>query len=123
MAMKPSHGAGRTAPMSGQVSGKEPRYDYASPTIKQQFGKPPALGYDIAEYGLPAIDVQSEMRNFPGYTEANYYSLENIQDGDISGATDSDSATEKLPGRNTGGGYTKINQKSGPRSKWNSRSS
>ncbi len=108
MAMKPSHGAGRTAPKSGMTSGKEPRYDYAAPTIKKQFGKPPALGYDIAQYDLPDIDVQTQMRNFPGYTESQHYTLEDIQMGDISGTTEGDSATDTKGS----GGYTKIYSKS-----------
>lgn len=107
MAMKPSHGAGRTAPRSDMVSPREPRYDYAAPTIKKQFGKPPALGYDIAAYKLPDIDVQTQMRNFPGYTESQPYSLDDIRMGDTSGTTETDSKTDPKGS----GGYTRINSR------------
>lgn len=85
-----------------------PVYKYAKPTEKPQFGKPPALGYKIKEYKLPVTDTQTERRNFPGYGESTYFTLADMQQGDTSGTTETDSATGKSEG-----GYTKINQKKG----------
>lgn len=44
-----------------------------------------------------------------GITEDNYYSMADIQQGDTSGHTDSDSQTDP----NTNPAYTKINKKKG----------
>jgi len=127
----------RKNPMSSMVSGPEPRYRYAKPTDKPQLGKPPHLDTDINNYNLPVIDVQTEKRNFPGYSEANYFSLTDIRQGDYSGTTETDStfkedeATEMMirrgylqPDRQGGRtGYTKINQTSGgPGRSWKSTS-
>jgi hypothetical protein len=99
--------------MEAMTSGPEPRWTYAKPTEKAQPGMPKQLGYDIKAYNLPVIDVQTEKRNFPGYTEANYYSLDEIRMGDESGTTETDDATAPKSG-----GYTTINKKSGPKDKW-----
>ena len=89
------------------------RYTYARPTEKPQPKKEPITSYNIDDYGLPVIDVQTARRNFPGYAEAQVYSLEDMQGGDISGATDTDAYTHEMKGKNSGGGYTKINQRMG----------
>jgi len=112
--MKNSLGLGRKQPLAGETSGPTPRYTYAKPTDKAQHGMPANPGTDIENYYLPVIDTQTERRNFPGYTEAEYFTMVDIQEGDQSGATDTDAATHKMMGKNTGGGYTKINQTSGP---------
>lgn len=85
----------------------EPRYTYAKPTEKPQHGKPPELGYNIEAYKLPVTDTQTERRNFPGYTEAQVYSLDELRDGDTGGTTETDSKTDPKGS----GGYTKINSK------------
>lgn len=108
--------------MANMTSGKEPRWTYASPTEKAQHGKPAALGESIAEYDLPEINVDVERRNFPGCETNQYFTLEDIQSGDDSGATDTDVATHKMSGKNTGGGYTTINQTSGSRGRPTKRS-
>lgn len=69
-------------------------------------------GTKIESYKLPVIDVCHELRNFPGYKENTYFNLADIQEGDTSGATDSDLRTHKMEGKNSGGGYTKIYSKS-----------
>lgn len=107
--LKPSHGEGRTNPksMKDSPSSAEPRYKYTSPSLKTQFGKPPELGTDIASYKLPACDVDTHRRNFPGYTESVPYSLDEMRMGDISGTTETDSKTDPKGS----GGYTKIYSK------------
>lgn len=57
---------------------------------------------------LSVCDVQRERRNFPGYEEKSYFSLQDIVSGDISGSTETDSKTDKPQGN-----YTKINRTSG----------
>lgn len=66
------------------------------------------LGTDINSYKLPITDVQEKRRNFSGYQVAQPYSLADIQQGDTSGTTETDSATDP-----SDKGYTKINQKKG----------
>lgn len=101
-------------------SAKEPRYKYAKPTERSMPGKPAhrssegsTLTAHIADYKLPAIDVQVARRNFPGYTESQPYSLDEIRMGDISGTTDTDSKTDKEKGEGKEG-YTRIYSKSKP---------
>lgn len=96
--------------MKDNPSGAEPRYKYAKPTEKPQFGKAnqpsnegSTLSAHIAAYKLPAIDVDTARRNFPGYTESQCYTLDDMRMGDISGTTETDSDTDK-----GSGGYTKI---------------
>lgn len=69
---------------------------------------------DINSYNLPVCDVQSERRNFPGTTEAQYFTLVDIVEGDTAGTTETDSKTAP-----SSPGYTRINKTSGPGSKWN----
>ncbi len=97
----------KTMSMKDNPSGPTPRYTYTSPAIKTQPGLPPELGYHIEEYKLPAIDVQTARRNFPGYTEAQVYTLDEIRGGDTWGTTETDSDTHPQGS----GGYTKINTK------------
>lgn len=61
---------------------------------------------NINDYKLPIIDVCDQRRNFPGYTEEQVYSLADIQQGDTSGTTETDSKTAPKSG-----GYTRINSK------------
>ena len=60
-----------------------------------------------AQYNLPICDVDSERRNFPGFTEQEFFTLADIQQGDSSGTTETDSKTDPKGS----GGYTKINSK------------
>jgi len=62
---------------------------------------------DIGSYGLPVTDVQEKKRNFSGYQVNQFYSLADMQMGDTSGTTETDSATD----RKGSGGYTLINSK------------
>ena len=72
----------------------------------------------IKGYKLPVCDVDTEKRNFPGYEEKQWYSLDEIRDGDFFGTTDTDEKTDKKDsyhGPYQGkGGYSKINRKAGP---------
>src|SRR6266436_3460985 len=112
----------RKNPMSGMTSGPEPRWTYGRPTEKPQFGKPPDLGTDINSYSLPAIDTQTERRNFPGYGEAQYLTMADLQDKtqDSSGTTETDSETAP-----SDGGYTKLNTRLAgkQKSRWNTKRS
>jgi len=108
----------RTEPQYGiEGSSATTRWTYTRPTEKPQPKKEPITSYDIDDYGLPVIDTQTQRRNFPGYTESQVYSLADLQMGDTSGTTETDSATHPQGS----GGYTKINQKSGPTSRWPNR--
>ena len=53
------------------------------------------------------IDVRNERRNFPGYREANVFSLTDMQGGDSSGTTDTDAKTHEMS-EYEGSGYTNI---------------
>src|SRR5437016_1765361 len=99
----------KTTTTKDNPSGATPRYTYTSPPIKTQPGLPKELGTNIESYRLPVTDVQTHRRNYLGYTESQPFSLEDIRGGDISGSTETDSATETKGS----GGYTKINQKKG----------
>lgn len=65
--------------------------------------------WHMENYDLHATDVQESMRNFPGYDEKEYYTLEEIRKGDTHGMTETDQDTS---GHNDGP-YTEINQKKG----------
>lgn len=71
-------------------------------------------GTDINAYNLPVCDVQSQRRNFPGNTEAQYFTLVDIIEGDTFGTTETDEITDP----SKAGGESRINQKSG-KSRWN----
>lgn len=114
MAVYAHRGERKEPRYSIEGSSSKTRYSYAKPAEKAQHGKPAELGTDIDRYKLPAIDVQTTRRNYPGYAENQYFSLEDIRGGDISGSTETDSVTHPQGS----GGYTKINQKSGPKSRW-----
>ncbi|SRR5258708_25862421 len=88
-----------------------PRWTYSKPTVKSQPGLPTELGTDIESYKLPVVDVDTSRRNYPGYDKQEVYTMEDIQQGDISGTTETDSSTHPQGS----GGYTKINQKMGKR--------
>lgn len=64
---------------------------------------------NIGAYGLPITDVDEKRRTFSGYQVNQYFQLADIQDGDPSGTTETDSKTDPKGS----GGYTKINQKQG----------
>jgi len=72
------------------------------------------LGTDIESYRLPVTDTQEARRNFDGYQVEQYFTLDEIRQGDAAGITETDSVTEPKGS----GGYTNINQKHGPRDKW-----
>lgn len=55
---------------------------------------------DIADYRLPICDVQTQRRNFPGYTER----LNGLPLWDSGGTTETDSKTAPKSG-----GYSRIN--------------
>lgn len=84
-----------------------PKVQLPQPTEKATLGKPAELGYKIESYKLPVTDVQESRRNFSGYQVSTPYSLEEIQQGDTSGTTETDSKTDKGGSK----GYTKINSK------------
>ena len=74
---------------------------------------------EIAEYSLPICDVSKERRNFPGYEKGSWYSLSELQAGEVGGVTDTDSQTEST---NDAGAST-INKKHGkPGRSWKSSS-
>lgn len=60
----------------------------------------------ISAFGLPVTDVDEKRRNFNGYQVNQYFTMADLQQGDTSGTTETDSATDP-----DSGGYTKINQK------------
>lgn len=62
----------------------------------------------IKEYNLKGTDVDKSRRNFPGYTEKQYFTLQDIQSGDTAGTTETDSKTDPKGS----GGYSKINSRS-----------
>ena len=75
-------------------------------------------GSELTKYKLPVCDVQTERRNFDGLKKEQWYSLGELQSGDLGGNTETDSKTEKSEdhagkGQRGGGGYTTINNKSG----------
>lgn len=63
---------------------------------------------NIGAYSLPITDVQEKRRNFSGYQVEQFFTLADLQQGDTSGTTETDSATDP-----SDKGYTKINQKKG----------
>jgi len=67
------------------------------------------LGTNIESYRLPVTDTQEARRNFDGYQVEQYFNLADIQAGDTSGTTETDSKTDPKGS----GGYTTINKKSG----------
>ena len=71
----------------------------------------------IKDYKLPVVDTDTARRNFPGYEEKQWYSLDEIRDGDFFGTTDTDAKTDvkdSYQGPYQGkGGYSKINRKAG----------
>ena len=120
--LKPSHGEGRKAPLSSMTDSGGPQ-SYAKPTEKPILGKHITTSYDIADYGLPVIDVDTERRNFPGYGMAQHYSMEEIMQGDSSGTTETD-ATNPDERYERGDGYTTINSKGvQQRDRWPNRRS
>ena len=95
-----------------------PRYTYGGPDKKAMPGMPENKGTKISNYKLPATDVQESLHNFDGYQVEQFFSLEDIRQGDTSGTTETDSKTASKSG-----GYTKINEKSGKAGRnWNSSS-
>lgn len=66
---------------------------------------------NIGNYNLPAIDVQEKRRNFNGYQVNQYFTMADVQQGDTSGTTDTDSVTDTDRKTGFASGYTKINQK------------
>ena len=54
-------------------------------------------------------------RNFPGWEKKQYYTMDEMVKGDTAGTTDTDSVTA---GPEEKEGYTSINKKKGPTSKW-----
>jgi hypothetical protein len=77
----------------------------------------PKYGNKIESYKLPAMDCQEERRNFPGYEEKEYYTLDEIRKGDQSGITETDSKTS---GKEDGE-YSTINKKSGKPKDWSGK--
>lgn len=71
----------------------------------------------IQDYKLPIIDVCEEKRNFPGYQKDEYYTLDQIQEGDCSGITETDSQTS---GKEDGE-YSTINETSGKVRPWDGK--
>lgn len=69
---------------------------------------------NIESYKLPVIDTQEARRNFDGYQVEQYFTLDEIRQGDGPGTTETDSVSDSKGS----GGYTSINQKRGPRDKW-----
>ncbi len=72
---------------------------------------------ELQKYKLPVTDVQKSKRNFEGVNKEQWYSLAELQMGDLGGNTETDSQTEtpadhKGKGERGGGGYTTINKKS-----------
>ena len=73
----------------------------------------------LGDYKLPVCDTQKERRNFEGYEKKQWYSLDEIRQGDFFGTTDTDSDTD-VKEKNTGpysgkGGYSKINRSARPK--------
>lgn len=72
----------------------------------------------LGDYKLPVCDTNRERRNFEGYEKKQWYSLDEIRQGDFFGTTDTDSNTdvkEKATGPYSGkGGYSKINRSARP---------
>lgn len=69
--------------------------------------KLPAGYISTKDYELPVTDVQTDRRNFPGYAEANYFTLQDIATGDTPGTTDTDAETHKSSDY-VHSGYTKT---------------
>lgn len=70
----------------------------------------------LGGYKLPVCDVDTERRNFPGTEKKQWYTLDEIREGDFFGTTDTDSETDvdkKPVGMYMGrGNYTKDYRKS-----------
>lgn len=64
---------------------------------------------NIESYQLPITDAQESRRNFDGYQVEQYFTLDEIRQGDSAGTTETDSKTDS----SGSGGYTTINKKSG----------
>lgn len=67
----------------------------------------------MGSYQLPITDVDEKRRNFSGYQVNQYFNLADIQQGDTSGTTDTDSVTDTETNDRGGDGYTRINRTSG----------
>ena len=74
----------------------------------------------IEEYKLPVCDTQSERRNFAGYEKGTWYTLAELQSGDIGNTTDTDSQTDDASKE---ADYSSIYKKhGGPGRSWKSSS-
>lgn len=62
---------------------------------------------ELSAYTLPITDTDEKRRNFAGYQVSQPYTLADMQQGDSSGTTETDSKTD-LKGS---GGYTRIYSK------------
>ena len=75
-------------------------------------------GDRIEGYKLPITDTQVAKRNFPGYEKKQWYNLEELRTGDLSGTTDTDLGTDNKkdgPDPKQTRSYSKINQKGRPK--------
>jgi hypothetical protein len=75
--------------------------------------------WHLESYDLPVHNTTTSMRNFPGCEKEEYYTLDDIRNGDWFGSTDTDIETHehrdesktrdhsREPGKE--GGYSKIN--------------
>ena len=70
----------------------------------------------IKDYKLPVIDTQKQKRNFPGYKEEQWVTLDEWRQGDWAGSTDTDSQTDdRQDNPRYKIKYTKLNKKAGPK--------
>lgn len=115
--LQPKNGPGRKDPLASLTEAGH-AYSYAKPTEKPTLGKPAITSNDIADYNIPAIDTQTARRNFPGYSEAQYYSAEEVWSGDTSGTTDTDSTISDQGDESR----TRIYSKQGPKGRPTKRS-
>lgn len=77
---------------------------------------------NLEAYRLPVTDTQEARRNFSGYQVNQFVSLADLQQGDSSGTTETDEATD--PSRKGEQGYTSLNKKlKGLKDKWPSKRS
>lgn len=69
----------------------------------------------IEDYHLPITDTESDRRNFPGFEKGTWYSLSELQNGDLGGVTDTDSQTEDT---NDAGASTIYKKRGKPGKSW-----
>jgi hypothetical protein len=99
------------------TSGPEPRWTYAKPTEKAMPAMPKAhwpgeKSSEMSDYALPITRVE-DTKNYLPVQKEQFWALEEIQKGDTSGTTETDSVTDSPAGN-----YATSQSKQGKPGRW-----